>query len=172
MKLEIAFNQLHLETKAEELLFWGKITGLERDYYIAMTVDYTGNYQMAKKKYYWCLSSKLGNYQEYVFALLPETFKDHLVDCQKYNVYFKGNPDEILDKYLKDVDPDEVVDNKQPEEGGEKVEKDELQLLEEEEERAKNPIIEKRNFTGKNKKAYHILNKLSLHYVYLMLFFY
>ena len=147
MKLEIAFNQLHLETKAEELLFWGKVTGLERDYYIAMTVNYTGHYQMAKKKYYWCLSAKLGSYEPFVFQQLPETFKDHIVDCQKYNTYFKGNPDEILDKYLKDVDPDEPQEIK-PEDAGQKEEKDELQLLEEEEERTKNPIIEKRNFTG------------------------
>ena len=145
MRLEIAFNQLHSDTKAEELLFWGKITGLERDYYIAMTIDYTGYYQMANKKFYWCLNSAIGAYQPYIFQALPETFKDHLVDCQKYNDYFKGKPDEILDKYLKDADTDEQVE-KPPEESP--VEKDELQLLEEEEERAKNPIIEKRNFTG------------------------
>jgi len=61
-------------------------------------------------------------------------------------ITLKGKPDEILDKYPKDVDLDEQVE-KPPEENP--VEKYELQLLEEEDdERAKNPIIEKRNFTG------------------------
>ncbi len=155
MKLEIAFNKLHEEIKSEDLLFWGKIAGLERDYYIATGVNYTGHYQMAEKKFYWCLSAPTGNYKAFKFQELPEIFKDHLVDVQKYNSYFKGLPDDILDKYVQEITPEEQeeLDKKKEEE---QQQKDELQLLEEEEERANNPIIEKRNFLGRELNYLHV----------------
>jgi radial spoke head protein 9 len=149
--LEIGFNKLHEETQAEELNFWGKILGLERDYYIAQTINFTDKYQIPEKKFYWAISNNIGEHKAYNFQPLPETFVDHLqiIQKNKYNGYFKGTPDEILVKNVEDIDPDDP--NAKPKDptdvDPDAKPKDELQLLEEEEERARNPIIEKRNFT-------------------------
>lgn len=52
----------------EELLFWGKITGmimiitligLNADYYIAVGYTYSGMYEFPVKKFFWALSKEL-----------------------------------------------------------------------------------------------------------------
>ncbi len=39
-KLEIALNNLHLNIKSDEMWFWGKIIGIEKDYYVAVALYY------------------------------------------------------------------------------------------------------------------------------------
>ena len=45
MQLEMALCQLRGTVEADEVLFWGKITGLEADYYIALAVTFKGKYE-------------------------------------------------------------------------------------------------------------------------------
>jgi radial spoke head protein 9 len=35
-------------------LFWGRITGVKADYYVAMGVCYKDRYEFPEKKFYWC----------------------------------------------------------------------------------------------------------------------
>ena len=34
-------------------MFWGKINGLERDYYIAVALKYAGEYEFPRKVFYY-----------------------------------------------------------------------------------------------------------------------
>jgi len=50
----------------EELLFWGKIIGLQRDYFIAMGVIYCERYEFPEKKFFYASSS------DFVFKKFPK----------------------------------------------------------------------------------------------------
>ena len=49
-KLEFGLKELMIKTKNEALYFWGKITGEDSDYYIALGVNYKGHYEFPEKK--------------------------------------------------------------------------------------------------------------------------
>ena len=55
----------------EELLFWGKISGVKNDYYIAMGVTYTDKYEFPEKRFYWALSTN------YSFCAFPAKNDQH-----------------------------------------------------------------------------------------------
>ena len=74
------------------MLFWGKILGAEKDYYIALAIYYKG-FKFPKKKFYFCSSSTFS------FSELPEIQSHHLKEFSKFNTYFIGNPDIILQKF-------------------------------------------------------------------------
>ena len=92
IKLKTTLDQLKCDIKADEMLFWGKVLGAEKDYYIALAVFYKG-YKFPKKKFYFCSSSTFS------FSELPEIQSHHLNKFSKYNTYFIGNPDVILEKF-------------------------------------------------------------------------
>ena len=92
IKLKTTLDQLKCDIKADEMLFWGKVLGAEKDYYIALAVFYKG-YKFPKKKFYFCSSSNFS------FSELPEIQKHHLKEFSKFNTYFIGNPDIILQKF-------------------------------------------------------------------------
>ena len=92
IKLKTTLDQLKCDIKAEEMLFWGKILGAEKDYYIALAIYYKG-FKFPKKKFYFCSSSTFS------FSELPEIQSHHLNKFSKYNTYFIGNPDVILEKF-------------------------------------------------------------------------
>jgi len=66
MRLEIALTQLQTEIAADELLFWGKVTGIDNDYYLAVSLTFKGQYEFPLKKFYWALST------DFTFADLPD----------------------------------------------------------------------------------------------------
>jgi radial spoke head protein 9 len=92
LKLEISLNTLHMEIKSDEMWFLGKIIGVEKDYYIAVAL-YLKDHPFPKKKFYFC------NSNNFLFSELPEIKEHHLPDVSKYNTYFIGNPDVILQTY-------------------------------------------------------------------------
>jgi radial spoke head protein 9 len=92
IKLKTTLDQLKCDIKAEEMLFWGKILGAEKDYYIALAIYYKG-FKFPKKKFYFCSSSTFS------FSELPEIQPHHLNEFSKFNTYFIGNPDVILEKF-------------------------------------------------------------------------
>jgi radial spoke head protein 9 len=92
-KLEIALNNLHVDVKSEEMWFWGKIIGIEKDYYIALAINFREHPLFPKKKFYFCNSTN------FVFSEMPEVLEHHLKDMEKFNTYFIGNPEIILEKY-------------------------------------------------------------------------
>ena len=71
MQLEMALMTLQAKNDCEELQFWGKIEGLNNDYYIAMATRYTGMYEFPVKTFYWALST------DFVFKEMPDLTKQH-----------------------------------------------------------------------------------------------
>lgn len=108
-KLEIALDNLHLDIKSDEMWFWGKIMGVEKDYYIAQAIFFREYQDFPKKKFYFASSAN------FVFSELPEIQQHHLNDLIKYNTYFIGNPDIIHDIY-----ENELNDSLNQDEGEEK----------------------------------------------------
>ena len=77
--------------ECDELLFWGKITGLNSDYLIAVAIFYEGKYEFPLKKFYWASSN------DYKFQELPETLEQHTEYVNKYNDFFTGDHTKILE---------------------------------------------------------------------------
>ena len=96
IKLETTLDSLKEEYKCEEMLFWGKIMGVEKDYYIALGLNYKEQRDFPLKKFFFASSTN------FVFSELPEIKEHHIPDFQKFNSYFIGNPDIILVKYDSD----------------------------------------------------------------------
>jgi radial spoke head protein 9 len=88
-QLEMALQQLvnnSADSDFEELLFWGRLSGLNADYYIAIGLVYTGRYEFATKRFYYCTS------QDFVFKAFPALNDQHK---ELYNVIMTmltGNP--------------------------------------------------------------------------------
>ena len=93
IKLETTLDQLKSDIKCDEMQFWGIIYGAEKDYYIAKALYYKGYPQFPKKKYFFCSSSN------FIFSELPSLYSHQIPNFHKFNTYFIGNPDIILEKY-------------------------------------------------------------------------
>ena len=93
LKLESTLDQLKSDIKCDEMQFWGIIYGSEKDYYIAKALYYKGYPLFPKRKYYFCSSSN------FIFSELPSIQPHQIPDFHKFNTYFIGNPDIILEKY-------------------------------------------------------------------------
>ena len=128
-KLEIALNNLHLNIKSDEMWFWGKIIGVEKDYYVAVAVFFKEHYLFPKKKFFFC------NNSNFLFSELPEVMEYHIKDALKFNTYFIGNPDVILESYEDQMEEDN-------------------QLSENEE--VFKPKINKKNFTESDRLTFFI----------------
>lgn len=98
LKLEIALNDLHMDIKSDEMWFWGKIVGVEKDYYVALAIFFREHYLFPLKKFFFCNSSN------FVFSELPELSDHHFKDFNRFNTYFIGNPDIILESYEVNMD--------------------------------------------------------------------
>ena len=57
IKLLTTLDQLKSDIKCDEMQFWGKILGAEKDYYIAKALYYKGFKNFPKKKYFFCSSN-------------------------------------------------------------------------------------------------------------------
>jgi radial spoke head protein 9 len=66
----------------EELLFWGKIGGVHRDYYIAMGITYSDKYEFPEKNFYYALSS------DFKFVAFPPLNTQHKEKIDNYNSMF------------------------------------------------------------------------------------
>ena len=112
LKLETVLDQLKSDIKSDEMQFWGIKYGSEKDYYIAKALYYKGYPYFPKKKYYFCSSSN------FIFSELPSVYPHHIPDFHKFNTYFIGNPDIILEKYdsekINNLDDDMTGDNFKP----------------------------------------------------------
>ena len=64
-RLELAMLKLTEHYQFDSLYFWGRIEGVERDYYIALGVNDKGEYEFPKKRFFWCSS------MNYTFSELP-----------------------------------------------------------------------------------------------------
>jgi len=105
IKLLTILDQLKSDIKCDEMLFWGKILGAEKDYYISKALYYKGFQNFPKRKYFFCSNSN------FIFSELPDIQPHHIDNFDKFNTYFIGNPDIILEKYESEQNKnlDEVI---------------------------------------------------------------
>ena len=94
LKLETALDQLRQDTKCEEVYFWGKILGIEKDYYIALAIYFKDHKYFPSKRFYFAQSAN------FTFSELPSLHSHHLPFFPKHNTYFIGDPDIILEKFV------------------------------------------------------------------------
>ena len=93
IKILTILDQLKSDIKCDEMQFWGKILGAEKDYYISKALYYKGHKNFPQKKYFFCSSTN------FIFSELPDIQPHHIDNFDKFNTYFIGNPDIILEKY-------------------------------------------------------------------------
>ena len=63
-----------------------KSLGIVNDYYIAVGITYTGQYEFPLKKFYWALSS------DYKFSEMPDLNDQHVDFVDNCSALFEGNP--------------------------------------------------------------------------------
>ena len=84
-------GQLRASIEADEVLFWGKVTGIDADYYIALAVTFGGMYEFPQKQFYWALSTTPDlKFREMPGLGLPNPEQDKDIDARAS--YFKGDP--------------------------------------------------------------------------------
>ena len=105
MGLRTLLNQVE-PTDFEELLFWGRVSGMTKDYYIAMGVTYSGKYEFPEKRFYYATSNN------FEFVAFPEINTQHGDAYNKLTGFFTGNPEHIHIKVVEDKQDDEVKEDK------------------------------------------------------------
>jgi radial spoke head protein 9 len=106
MSLQQLLNKSQ-ETEFEELLFWGKLTGLNADYYIAMGLVYTGRYEFAEKRFYWASSN------DFTFKAFPALNDQHKGEYDKISTMLTGNP-KLIHKKVEPEKSAEAQEEDQP----------------------------------------------------------
>jgi len=89
MKLELSLLKLNETQQFEQILFWGRIEGIERDYYIALGLNFRGHYEFPVKKFFWSSN-------EFKFAELPAINNEYKDKVDTIRQPFTGRPEEIL----------------------------------------------------------------------------
>ena len=107
MNLKLALLKIHENEDFEEILFWGKIKGTTRDYYIALTLNYKGHYEFPHKRFFWCTS------QNWKFAELPAINPNDKELVERFNINFAGEPEKV---YV-EAPPEAEEEQKEDEEG-------------------------------------------------------
>ena len=79
------------------MLFWGKLTGLNADYYIATGLVYTGRYEFADKRFYFATSN------DFHFRPVPAVNDQHKDLYDSIKTILTGNPKLIHKKVEAEV---------------------------------------------------------------------
>lgn len=93
----MGLTQLRASVDADEVLFWGKINGINADYFIAVAVTFTNTYEFPQKAFYWTLSTTPDfKFKEMPALGLPIPEQDAFIDnCANY---FLGEPSKLLNQ--------------------------------------------------------------------------
>lgn len=140
MQLELALTELQHRINADELVFWGKVNGVNNDYYIAVGVTYKDMYEFPNKTFYWTLGTNFD------FREMPSLTEQHDEVINNDQTYFLGEPNKVIVSTKPDGDDDDeeaAAEQDDEDEEGETKHKD---SDESEEEEIKVP---KRDLTGK-----------------------
>mmetsp|Transcript_9268 Transcript_9268/g.6624 ORF Transcript_9268/g.6624 Transcript_9268/m.6624 type:complete len:104 (-) Transcript_9268:642-953(-) len=70
LQLDLALQKLDNDLEFEELHFWGKISGVQNDYFIAYGTNYMGHKEFPCREFFWCTSTN------WVFSKLPQALKN------------------------------------------------------------------------------------------------
>ena len=74
----------------EELMYWGRVDGLNAEYYIAMGVTYTDKFEFPEKRFYWASSA------DFRFKPFPERNDQHTSKVDSFRALFLGDPNFVL----------------------------------------------------------------------------
>lgn len=89
--------QLRASVTADEVLFWGKINGINADYYIAVAVTYRDQYEFPNKQFFYTLSTTPDfKFKEMPSLGLPIPEQDAFIDNS--TSYFLGEPNKLLNQ--------------------------------------------------------------------------
>ena len=58
-------------TNFDQIQFWGKVEGILKDYYVAVGLNYKGQYEFPRKTFYWCG-------ENFNFAKFPDVKEDYV----------------------------------------------------------------------------------------------
>ena len=98
--LQALLNQAS-ETDFEELLFWGRISGLTADYYIAMGVTYSQQYEFPTKTFFFANSNDM------IFRQFRDMNVLHKDEYDNISAPFDGDSNKIYIKIENETNPNE-----------------------------------------------------------------
>ena len=94
------------DTDFEELLFWGRVSGLAGDYYIATGVTYTHQYEFPTKTFYFASS------RDFAFRKFRDLNDQHRDLYENFaRDSFSGDSNKMLHKIDNETDPNEAAAN-------------------------------------------------------------
>lgn len=70
-------------------MFWGKIEGISKDYYITLGLNFRGQFEFPEKKFFWSST-------DFSFALLPEINGEYSSEVDAIRTLFTGSHEKIL----------------------------------------------------------------------------
>lgn len=73
LQMEMGFNSISDKFDLDQVLLWGKVTGVHSDYYILMGLRMRGTLSFPQKTYFWCNKA-------FHWGQLPES-KPDIVQC-------------------------------------------------------------------------------------------
>jgi radial spoke head protein 9 len=114
-------------------MFWGKICGLNQDYYIAVAVTYAGQYEFPLKQFFYTLSNTPAfTFKEMPALGLPDLEQDLAIDTDAS--FFRGEPAFLLGgATAEDAEEEEPPKEEDAEEEGEEKKAKDSDESEEEE---------------------------------------
>jgi len=71
------------------VLFWGRIRGTQKDYYLALGLSFQNQYEFPCKRFYWATSSN------YHFKALPPIIPEFAETTEEFRNLFTGNPEAV-----------------------------------------------------------------------------
>ena len=109
-RLEMGLQKLLNSSKAgdfEELLFWGRISGKDDSYYIAVGLQYNGRYEFPQKKFFWATTK--GDYTFEAFPALNDWHSkpDNNWYLKNAHLPFLGQPTKVHVEVEKKVETEE-----------------------------------------------------------------
>lgn len=105
INLELSLLKLHEHEDFEEVFFWGKIRGIMKDYYIAMSLNYKSHHEFPNKRFFWCTN------QRWDFAELVGLKEEDQEFVERFNMNFSGEHDKILVEAAEVDERDDEVDD-------------------------------------------------------------
>lgn len=103
----------------DELLFWGKINGINADYFIAVGVTFQEMFEFPQKKFFFCLSN------DYTFKEMPGLNDQHKEFVDRDTSFFLGVPDrKLIVKEGEEGEAEPAPEEAEEEEGAEKKEEE------------------------------------------------
>jgi radial spoke head protein 9 len=107
MNLQLSLLKIHEHEDFEEVLFWGKIRGIMKDYYIAISINYKSHHEFPHKRFFWCTG------HSWEFAELLSLSPEDQEFIENFNTNFSGEHDRILVEAVeedpKEDDQDSII---------------------------------------------------------------